>query len=95
MALDGVGNPGLGPGHQIVVAVTPRDGTDGLQVGAGIRLRQAQPAAQANNRSIVPPPAPGRGTVKSKSTPMAGAPMARPAAVQKKAVGAEEEWTEF
>ena len=54
-----------------------------------------QPAAQANNRSIVPPPAPGRGTVKRKSTPMPAAPMARPAAVQKKAVGAEEEWTEF
>ena len=54
-----------------------------------------QPAAQANNRYIVPPPAPGRGTVKRKSTPMAAAPMARPAAVQKKAVGAEEEWTEF
>ena len=46
VALAAVGHEHLAAGDQIVVAVPPRDGADGLDVGAGVRLGEAEPAAR-------------------------------------------------
>ena len=51
LAVDAVRNPGLGAVDEItLVALAPRGGADGLQIGAAIGLRQRQAATQLASR---------------------------------------------
>ncbi len=46
VAVQAVGDPGLGAVHDVVVAVAHGHGADGLQVGTAVGLGQADAAAQ-------------------------------------------------